>query len=315
MKLADDVRQVLACRTSTDGIRLVLTGERMDPKLYARVDEVLQAMGGRWTKSEQAHVFPVDAAGAVASVLAAGEVTTLREKRTQAQFFPTPAPVVQRLLALADVQPGMEVLEPSAGSGAIAMALVQAGAVVDCIERDPGYAALLADVGAARVTVADFLSLRPFPRYDRVVMNPPFTKGADIEHVEHAFKLLKPDGLLVAVMSPAVMEYPARTAAFRKLVESRCGTAELVDKGAFRQSGTDMATVIVTVPATRNPAAPATVWPNRMGAARRQGPEYPEYADPRKIAAEIVADLREAADQFEAVAASLDRPLGVEARS
>lgn len=304
MKITDDVRDVLTSRTSCEGSRLVLTGPRMDPKLYAKVDEVLQAIGGRWTTREQAHVFPVDARAAVDAALAAGEVTTLREKQTQAQFFPTPESVVRRLLELADVAPGMEVLEPSAGAGAIAVALVEAGAVVDCIERDPAYAALLADVGAARVTVADFLTLRPFPRFDRVVMNPPFTRGADMKHVEHALALLKPDGLLVSVMSRAVLFAGPRTDAFRTLVESRRGTVELVDGGVFRASGTDVGTVIVTLPATRQPEAQPTVWP-----ARETKPAAPRkrFEDPRTIAAEISARLRTAADAFDTVGRTLDR--------
>src|SRR5690606_4359523 len=169
----------------------------MDPRLYQRVNEVLEAVGGRWTTAVQAHVFPVDAAQALAPVLATGSVVTLREKRQSAQYFPPPAAVVQRVIELADLKPGMEVLEPSAGSGAIAAAAAERGAVVDCIEQDPGYAAVLADESVARtLTVADFLAVPAEPRYDRVVMNPPFTRGADMQHVEHALRFLKPDGLL-----------------------------------------------------------------------------------------------------------------------
>lgn len=302
MKLTDDVRTVLTERTAIDGSRLVLTGPRMDPALYGRVNDVLEAVGGRWSTAEQAHIFQTPAAGALAPVLTAGEVTTLREKRSQAQFFPTPGPVVRRLIELADVRPGMEVLEPSAGSGAIASALVEAGAVVDCIERDPGYAALLADVGVARVTVADFLSIRPVPRYDRVVMNPPFTKGADIEHVEHAFRLLNPSGRLVAVMSRTAVEFPGRTARFRELVESRHGTVELVDAGAFRASGTGVATMIVTIPAARPEDAPATVWPSETVPAAEPDAGF---GDPKELAEQICADLRTALTEFEAVAATL----------
>ena len=30
--------------------------------------------------------------------------------------------------------------------------------------------------------------------YDRILMNPPFEHGQDVDHVEHAFNLLKPGG-------------------------------------------------------------------------------------------------------------------------
>ncbi len=308
MKLPADVTNALTTRAHTDGTRLTLTGPRMDPRLYQRVDEVLQGAGGRWDRAVQAHVFPTDAADALAALLAAGEVVTLREKQQSAQYFPTPAAIVARLLDLADVQPGMEVLEPSAGSGAIAAALTDRGATLDCIERDPGYAAALAEAGVARTLhAADFLTVSAEPRYDRVVMNPPFTQSADMAHVEHALRFLKPaGGLLVSVMSWTVTEHTRKTAAFRALVEGRGGTVEAVAEGAFRESGTDVRTVIVTIPATRPADAPPTIWPTReTGTALA-----PEYGDPAEIVDEIRASLREALAAFDAVAESLAKPRG-----
>jgi predicted RNA methylase len=306
VKLTDDILAVLRERTDIDGTHLVLTGPRMDPKLYQRVNEVLEAVGGRWATSVQAHVFPVDAAQALAPVLETGTVVTLREKRQSAQYFPTPAAVVQRVIELADLRPGLEVLEPSAGSGAIASAAAAAGAVVDCIERDPGYAAVLADTGMPRtLTVADFLTVPPHPIYERIVMNPPFTKGADMQHVEHALRFLKPDGLLVSVMSWAVVEQSRKTAKFRALVEARGGTVEAVAEGAFKESGTDMDTVIVTTPATRPANAAPTVWP------QREVPEQPDpvYQDPMEILDELRGNLRDAMAEFDALAELLAKPL------
>ncbi|WP_405883572.1 class I SAM-dependent methyltransferase [Streptomyces sp. NBC_01384] len=310
MKLTDDVLSALTDRAETDGPRLILTGPRMDPKLYQRVNEVLEAVGGRWTTSVQAHVFPGDAAEAIAPVIASGQVVTLREKRQDAQYFPTPASVVQRLIELADLKPGMEVLEPSAGSGAIATAAAAAGGLVDCFERDSGYAGVLTDTGAARtVRVADFLAVPPEPRYDCVVMNPPFTKGADMAHVEHALRFLKPDGLLVSVMFWAVTYQTRKTAKFRALVEQRGGTAEAVAEGAFAESGTDVPTVIVTIPATRPAEAKATVWPQRE---TPEAPE-PEFRSPAEILDEIRADLREAMAEFDALAELLAKPISTAA--
>ena len=39
--------------------------------------------------------------------------------------------------------------------------------------------------------------------YDRIVMNPPFEAGQDIDHVRHAFQFLKDGGRLVSIMSPS----------------------------------------------------------------------------------------------------------------
>lgn len=287
------------------GTHLVLAGPQMDAKLYQRVNEVLEAVGGRWDKTEQAHVFAGDAAVAIAPVLESGTVVTLREKRQDSQFFPTPASVVARLLELAAVTPGMEVLEPSAGTGALATAVAGVGAVVDCVERDPGYAAALTAAGVARdVCVRDFLAVPGEPRYDRVVMNPPFTRGTDIAHVEHALRFLKPGGLLVSVMSWAVTYQTRKTAAFRRLVESRGGMVEAVPAGAFAESGTNVGTVIVTIPATRREGAEPVVWP------QLEVPEQPEpvLASPMEILAELKQNLRDAMAEFDELEKLLAEP-------
>ncbi|MGW2986412.1 class I SAM-dependent methyltransferase [Streptomyces goshikiensis] len=305
MRIPADVLAVMSDRTEADCHRLTLVGPRLPPALYQRVNEVLEAVGGRWMKSEGAHLFPVHAAEALAPVLAAGEVVTPGEKRTLAQYFPTPVPVVGRLIALAALEPGMTVLEPSAGSGVIATAAAARGAIVDCIELDPGYATVLSDKHVARrVLVADFLTVPVEPRFDRVLMNPPFTRGTDMSHVVHALRFLKPNGLLVSVMSWTVTEQTDSTTAFRKLVEQRGGHVEALPARAFAQSGTTVDTVLVAIPATRPGGARPTVWPVRGIPVR----DAEELGSPAGIAAEIVSDLRKAVAAFEQVASELTRP-------
>ncbi len=307
MIIPAEVMTAIRDRASIDGNRLVLTGPRMNPRLYQQINEVLEAVGGRWTTQAGAHLFPVDAAEALAPVLETGQVVTLREKRQSAQYFPTPAPVVARLIDLAQLARGMRALEPSAGSGAIAAAAAARGAVVDCIERDPGYAALLTDTlgDGTRIQVADFLTVSPEPLYDRVVMNPPFTKGADMAHVQHALRFLKPDGLLVSVMSWAVVQHTGRTAGFRALVEARGGRVEAVAEKAFAESGTDVDTVLIAIPATRPADATPVVWPTRDVPK----PAEPEFEDPAVILDEIRANLRDALAEFDALAVLLAKPV------
>lgn len=304
MKVPAKTLAILRAAT-TDGHNLHLTGPRMDPRQYQRVNEVIEGAGGRWDTTVQAHVFPSDAAQAIAAVLNTGHVTTVREARQASQYFPTPAAVVARLIELAEVEPGMTVLEPSAGRGAIAAELAARGAVVDCIERDPEHAAAPQETGAARkVDVADFLTVPAAPDYDRVVMNPPFTGGADIQHVRHALQFIKPDGLLVAVMSWGVTWGKGTTADFRALVEQRGGTVEAVPEKAFAESGTTVDTIIVTVPATRRPGAAPLVWP-----AREVQPEPDiEYRPPLEILAEIQADLLESMAALNDLAKLLSEP-------
>lgn len=295
MKVHPDVLDALS-RATTDGTQLLLGGPKMTAALYQRVNEVIEGAGGRWDRAAGVHLFPGDAAAAIAPVLATGQVTTLREVRAAGQYFPTPAPVVARLVELARLAPGMDVLEPSAGRGAIAVAVAGRGCHVDCIEQDPGHAAVLQETGAARaVTVADFLAVPADPRFDRVIMNPPFTLQADIAHVTHALGFLRPGGLLVAVMARTVAYQPsART--FRDLVEQRGGTVEALLDGAFTASGTSVRTVCVTIPATWPANAEPVAWPSEFTPAT---PEMePAHREPWVIAAEIAAYLATAQKLF-----------------
>lgn len=82
------------------------------------------------------------------------------------------------------------VLEPSAGAGSIADALVKVGYMPDVIEMDPFYANQLKDKGY-KVVGSNFLMFNPEEPYDVAVMNPPYTGGADTVHVEHALKCAK----------------------------------------------------------------------------------------------------------------------------
>ncbi|MGW3308141.1 class I SAM-dependent methyltransferase [Streptomyces sp. NPDC001073] len=296
MKIPTDILDVLR-RVQTDGRHLVIPGPRLAARLYERTNEVLAGAGSVWSTREQAHVFPGDAAEAVAHLLKTGEVTTAREHRQASQYFPTPAEVVDQLLKLANPFPGAEVLEPSAGRGAIACALDSIGCVVDCVERDPDNAIALDETGAARkLAVADFLTVEPAAVYDRVVMNPPFTRDADIAHVTHALKFLKPGGLLVAVMSQAVAWHKGKASAFRKLVADRGGSVHPLPESAFKESGTDTATLIVAIPQQR-PAGPHTPlrWPTEQPAARAPEPDAEVYESPGAIALKIAQNLSEAA--------------------
>lgn len=95
----------------------------------------------------------------------------------------------------------------------------------------------------------DFLTVEPDPVYDRVVMNPPFGRQADIKHVSHALKFLKPGGLLVSVMASSVTFRSNKlTTDFRQLIEERGGHIEELPEGAFKSSGTMVNTVIVVIP-------------------------------------------------------------------
>jgi predicted RNA methylase len=239
MKISNDVLDVLSNAT-TSGNALSLVGQ-LDRGLYQKANKVIEAAGGKWNRKAQCHLFDGDAADAMDQIILAGEVTVKQDFG----YFPTPAVIVDQLIELAELEPEMFVLEPSAGRGAIANKVSKAGYDVDCVELLADNAAHLMGLGHV-VSCCDFLTLDPDPSFDRVIMNPPFARQADIHHVNYAMKFLKQGGILVSVMSAGVMFRTNRlTVDFRNMVDSHDGEIIPLPEGSFRDSGTMVNTVIV----------------------------------------------------------------------
>ncbi|MFC8671535.1 hypothetical protein ACFUEN_02530 [Streptomyces griseorubiginosus] len=257
MKIDTDVLNAIRSAT-VDGLTLRLNGT-LDRKLYDRVNLALQAVGGNWNRYQRAHVFPFAAADAIAGLRATGEVITDVDRG----YFPTPNPLVEQLLDLAELEAGCDVLEPSAGRGAIAEAAAARGAVVDCIEVGTARAEHIRGGGyACEVTNADFLTVQVERHYQRVIMNPPFADRQDIRHVQRALRFVKPGGLVVAVMLGSLSFRTDRlTQDFRARVQEARGTITDLPDDAFPDVG--VRTVIAVIPVREaappprfNPRAP-----------------------------------------------------------
>ena len=171
-------------------------------------------------------------------------------------FYPTPPEAAARVLDDANLHRRVEdepltVLEPSAGTGNLAFPIVEEGAVVDCVEYEAERALGLERSGKfRRVLNADFLLLAPETTglYDRVVMNPPFDLERDIDHVVHAFKFLKPDGFLVAIMSAGTeFRETKKSMAFRAFMEKKNAKWRDLPERSFSSVGTNVNTVILRV--------------------------------------------------------------------
>lgn len=162
-------------------------------------------------------------------------------------FYETPESLVERVIEAADLEPEHLVLEPSAGEGALAVAANKRTHHVRAIEIHPGRAECLRAKGFI-VLEGDFLERSPEPIYHRVIMNPPFSKQQDILHVLHAWNFVKPGGRLVAIMAAGVQYRQDRNAAALRVLVSRYGgTIERLPDGSFEDSGTMVATVLVTI--------------------------------------------------------------------
>lgn len=157
---------------------------------------------------------------------------------TSHNLFPTPPAIVARMIDAAQLSPGMSVLEPSCGTGRILSAL-SSDYAVDAVEVHP---ALANDCRArfpfASVHEADFLQWRGL-RYDRIIMNPPFERGLDCQHITHARSMLKPDGLLVSLCYDGATQ--------QKRLRPIADTWEPLPPGSFASEGTRAGVVLLTM--------------------------------------------------------------------
>lgn len=274
-RLSTDAQRVLGSM-EVEGNLARLPGEQLPRPLYLEVNEALSAIGGKWSRGKKAHVFAGDPRDALDQIILDG---TFADAKKSFEFFPTPDAVVDELLRGLELRSGARVLEPSAGRGAIARRLRALGLDVTCIELMAENADALETDGFA-VVRQDFLTWMLVEPFDAVVMNPPFSRQQDVDHVVHAWSCLRDGGTLAAVMSGGVQfRGNAKTVAFRAFVEAQGGAITPLPDGAFLESGTAVNTVTVTL--QKRTSAEVLEIASALAAGRTMPPPVAEHAPPK----------------------------------
>lgn len=246
VKTLDETVLAVLASAEVDGLAVRLTCGRLDRKTYLAVNEALESIGGKWNRRAGAHLFEADPRAHLETIVLTGTI----QPPQAFDFFPTPPELAARVIELADLRPGMIVIEPSAGDGALADPIAEIVGIEHvpvCEIRDD-----LADVLERKgynVWRGDFLeyTIDDWGPQERFVMNPPFSRQQDCDHVLHAWSLLGPGGRLVAIMSAGVtFRTDRKVAAVRELV-ARYGHIEPNPEGAFKASGTNVRTVTVVL--------------------------------------------------------------------
>jgi predicted RNA methylase len=233
-KIPAPVLHVLASM-EIEGCVARITEGQLPREAYLILDKYLKMLGGKWNRKAGGHVFDFDPNDAIDAAVMTGEVT---DKKQQFQFFETPEGLADELVAAAGVKDGMRVLEPSAGRGRIVRAIKNAapGCKLYAVEIDAYNIIRLASIdfqgNRPQLFHLDFMSpsflvdnfIKEHVRVDACVMNPPFNKRQDVDHVTRAFSLLRPGGRLVSVVSGmAVHRTDTKGREFAALV-ARCGS-------------------------------------------------------------------------------------------
>lgn len=236
------VREILGGAV-TDGRQLRIL-EHLDRHEYLAVDAVLRNQGGQWNRAQQAHLFADDAATALATVLAGGQLPS--PPRTAEGYAATPPELARRVVDehthIAALPAGARVLEPSAGDGQLVRAVLRANpqAHIIAVEPNADRAAPLAELTAELHTtsIEDFAAATPAGSVDAVVMNPPFAlpgaRTAWIDHLHAAWRLLAAGGRLAAI-APAgyLFRTDRRHRGARELIERADGGCRHLEDDAL----------------------------------------------------------------------------------
>lgn len=165
-------------------------------------------------------------------------------------FFPTPMPLVWRMVELADIQARDVVLEPSAGDGRIAQYVLEhepRPLSATACEINAAALRVISEIKGLSVHGYDFLDFT-VGGFTKIVMNPPFSKEQDILHVQHAWDLLAPGGRIVAIMSEhAWVANNLRCTQFRDWLDDLGAMVEELPEGTFKESGTMVRARLVVI--------------------------------------------------------------------
>lgn len=256
MKIVPEVRKVLESQIRVNGAELELVGQ-LDRKIYVKVNEVLEALGGTWNRKAKRHIFDETIADRIERTLVAGEVTTEADEG----FFPTPDALATRLaeFVVPDAEREKEhfVLEPSAGTGALVRALLARGPKVQVVGVEYNLQRLLKmqlSIANPNFTLAkepDFMKFWSELPLTGICANPPFCKVGAGDHVDHLGKMLDllPQTARLACVMPASLRFrnDRRYVAIRDRIAGRGGRIEDLPALSFQSSGTNVNTCLVFI--------------------------------------------------------------------
>lgn len=229
------------------GNNVKLPSGQLDAKLYQAVAKKLNLIGGKWKGGKtSAFVFPNDPTELL-SQIANGEN---RDIKKEYQFYATPSTLADKLVEYADISDIHDILEPSAGQGAIIQAInrVLPNKLVDCYELMDINRMFLSKISTANLIGNDFLTESNSKLYDKIIANPPFSKSQDILHVREMYDRLKVGGRLVSITSKhwSLVEHK-KEKDFRNWLNELNAEVYDIESGAFKSSGTMTSGYIIVI--------------------------------------------------------------------
>lgn len=244
-----ELQEIINRCSAVDGV-IKLPQVTLERSEYLQVKKLMESNGAKW-KGGKVAGFVCDHADEVLARLQGGDFS---DRKKAYQFFETPIEVGKSMARqLCDFKPGMRVLEPSAGRGALITAFRSVYGEDIC----PDYCELMPDnhrelaekFGDCQDVGDDFLTAKGLTgQYDRIIANPPFTKGQDMRHIRRMYDCLNDTGRMVSLCSSHFrFASDKESVDFRDWLVRVGANVMQLPKNSFRSSGTDTDVVRIVI--------------------------------------------------------------------
>lgn len=230
-QLFDDLKS-LKC----EGNSAFLPTEQLND--YQTLKKTLVKANGKYNRNKFDFPYPAES---IITILMTGKVIDFKK---EFQFFATPEDAANRMMQ--DIifnKENMNVLEPSAGHGALIDAFIKIAPVkysIDAIElSELNYSILQNKYSNVNLLNTNFLTHNPKKTYDLIIANPPFSKNQDIEHIKHMYSMLAKDGQLLTIASTSwTFGQQQKKIEFRNWLDEISAIWCSLESGTFKTSGT-----------------------------------------------------------------------------
>lgn len=232
---------------TVDGNIVKLPVGQLDRSIYTDVAKALNLIGGKWKGNKvMGFIFNEDPTELLEQI-SGGEKRNIKK---EFQFFGTPDDLADYLVELAEIETTHDVLEPSAGQGAIIKAIhreLYGAFTVWAYELMPLNQTFLDKIVGCRVLGSDFLT-ECDTSFDRIIANPPFNKNQDIDHIRKMYDQLKAGGRLVSIASKHwELSGNKKETEFKEWLNEVGAKVKQIPAGKFKESGTMIATCIIVI--------------------------------------------------------------------
>lgn len=222
------------------------TIEALSDVEYDKLKPVIESMGGHWRERVKGFIFSKESM----------KRSNYSEWQESIQFFPTPIEVAKRMAEATGVleySGTVRLLEPSAGQGGLLKCLPKNILDnADTIEPSKENAEVLRTMGLNpfEITFEEYYDTKKDKtrEFTHILMNPPFSLGRDVSHVQMAYDLLMEGGVMAAVISENTLYYERQSNKdFVKWLEEKKAVIEPIPYGSFIDSGTSIDTVFILI--------------------------------------------------------------------